>query len=61
MEALKELELATALQPENLRFTYVYIVALSDLGKKQEARTFLDSAQKRFPDSGESARLKELW
>lgn len=56
---LGTLKTAATLQPNNLRFSYVYIIALSELGEKVEARKFLALAKKRFPNSRDFASLEE--
>jgi len=48
-EALEELGKAAGLAPENVRFTYVYAVALADTGHKKTALEELERAHQRFP------------
>jgi len=47
--ALQELSLASRLAPENVRYAYVYAVALHSIGKKQEALSVLDKMASRQP------------
>ena len=48
-EALKELEVATQLAPEEARFSYVYGVALQSVKGNSAAIEYLKKAQKRHP------------
>jgi predicted CXXCH cytochrome family protein len=47
--AIVALARAAELAPANVRYTYVYIVALNSLGRRAEALTILDKAAGRFP------------
>jgi Flp pilus assembly protein TadD len=48
--ALVELERATALEPGNARFAYVYAVALHSTGRAEEAIARLKKALQTFPN-----------
>jgi len=48
-EALSLLAKAATLQPENVRYSYVYAVALSSSGQASKAITILEQAHKRRP------------
>jgi len=52
-EALKALESATRLAPDNVRFAYVYAVGLNSSGRPQDALAEIDRALKIRPDDRE--------
>ncbi len=47
--ALKELQRATDLSPDDSRFAYVYAVALNSVDRRSEAIAFIASASRRMP------------
>ncbi len=53
--ALGELTQASRLAPDNPRYVYVQAIALDGLGRRDEARSLLRSARKRFGDNAEIA------
>ncbi len=56
--AIKELETAYRLAPDNARFTYVYAVALNQLGRVEEASAVLAKARTDFPDDSD---IQSFW
>ena len=49
-EALGELARADELQPENIRYSYVYAIALNSVGREKEAIQVLERGHERRPD-----------
>jgi tetratricopeptide (TPR) repeat protein len=52
-DALKELRLAYTLQSENVRYIYVYAVALHSTGKPEQAIMVLQGAHNAHPNNGD--------
>jgi Flp pilus assembly protein TadD len=48
---LVSLKRAVELEPEEAHFSYVYAVALSSFGRRQEARSVVKTALKRAPNN----------
>jgi Flp pilus assembly protein TadD len=48
-EALQSLRRAARLSPDDMRFAYVYAVALHDAGRTREALAAIDAALERAP------------
>ena len=53
-EALSELRRAAELAPEQVRYAYVYAVALHSAGRNAEAMTVLKTSLARYPDDRDS-------
>jgi Flp pilus assembly protein TadD len=52
-EALDELRQASELAPDNMRYAYVYAIALNSKGSVAEAITLLESTHRRHPRDGD--------
>ena len=53
MKAVEELRLAATLSPENVRYIYVYAVALNSTGKPEQAVMVLQGAHNQHPNNRE--------